>query len=342
MRSRSLVITWLIVFVVLFSSCRRNQYKVNVSSVKLDLSIDRLEKGLFTISPDSLDYAIPGLIKKYGKSLQAFSYAINAGEINDTAFNNTLKSFCTDKLNNEVYTTVVSEYGNIDFLQSGLKDAFCHYLYYFPSGQVPAIFTTITGFNRSIITLSDEPVLGISLDLYLGRECKYYSQLEIYNYLKTRMNSYNIISDCMYAWGVRNWEFESMSYNTDIVFSRIIHEGKLKYFERCMLPELQDTLLFGYSHDQMNFCLNNEAQMWNYLIEKDLLYSSDQMIIRKLTGEGPFTSFFSTESPGKAGVWIGFRIIEAYMRNNPSVTLEQLMNDIDYQNILEKARYNPQ
>jgi hypothetical protein len=82
--------------------------------------------------------------------------------------------------------------------------------------------------------------------------------------------------------------------------------------------------------------------MWRYLIEHDLLYSTDQLVIRKLTGEGPFTSYFSTESPGKAAIWTGFRIVESYMRRNPSVTLEQLMKDIDYQGILEKARYNPQ
>jgi hypothetical protein len=109
-----------------------------------------------------------------------------------------------------------------------------------------------------------------------------------------------------------------------------------------MLPELRDELLLGFTTDQMNFCSNNEAQMWTYLIEQDLLFSTDQFTIRKITGEAPFTSFFTNESPGRAGIWLGFRIVESYMMKNPGVSLKDLMNDTNIQGILEKAKYNPQ
>jgi hypothetical protein len=121
----------------------------------------------------------------------------------------------------------------------------------------------------------------------------------------------------------------------------MIHEGKLKYFEKCMVPEIIDTLLFGFTRDQMRFCLNNEDQMWTYLVEHDLLFSSDKFIIRKLTGEAPFTSYFTNESPGKAAVWIGFRIIESYMERNSNISLEEMMKNTDVQDILVNAKYNP-
>ena len=101
-------------------------------------------------------------------------------------------------------------------------------------------------------------------------------------------------------------------------------------------------LIFGFTTDQMKFCRNNEDQMWQYLIENDLLFSTDQFIISKLTGEAPFTSYFTNESPGRAGVWIGFRIVEAYMMKNPQDNgLKDLMNETDVQLMLEKAKYNP-
>lgn len=133
-----------------------------------------------------------------------------------------------------------------------------------------------------------------------------------------------------------------MKYPAVNVLTEIIHEGKLKYFERCMLPETNDTILFGFTSDQIKFCRNNERQMWQYLIEYDLLFSSDQFIIRKLTGEAPFTSYFTNESPGRAAVWIGFRIVESYMMKNKEITLADMMNDTDIQKLLEKAKYNPQ
>ena len=132
-----------------------------------------------------------------------------------------------------------------------------------------------------------------------------------------------------------------MNYEAENVLAEIIHEGKLKYFEKCMLPGVSDELIFGFTPGQMKFCRNNEGQMWLYLIENDLLFKTDRFLIRKLTGEAPFTSFFTNESPGKAAVWIGFRIVESYMMTNPGVKPETLMNDTAVQQILEKAKYDP-
>ena len=91
----------------------------------------------------------------------------------------------------------------------------------------------------------------------------------------------------------------------------------------------------------MNFCRNNEDQMWQYLIENNLLFNTDQLTRRKVTGDAPFTSYFTNESPGRAAVWIGFRIIESCMRNNSDVRLADIMEETDLQMILEKARYIP-
>ncbi len=321
-------------------SCKRDRYRINISSVKADIEVKRLENDLFRLDPAAIKDSLPVLREKYGDFLQYFSYVIEAGDINDTIFGENLTGFCTDKLNNEVYSAVSLAYPDISFLEKDLGKALRHYAFYFPGNSLPGIFTCITGFNRSIITA--DSVLGISLDRYLGRDCKYYPRLEIYGYIAARMNSWNIVPDCMYAWGTKLWSFEDMNYPADNVLSEMIHDGKLRYFEKCMIPDINDTLLFGFTQDQMKFCRNNENQMWTYLIENDLLFSSDKFIIRKLTGEAPFTSYFTNESPGKAAVWLGFRIIESYMARNREVTIEEMMINKDVQDILDKAKYNPQ
>lgn len=340
MKLRILIPLVLISTCSLLVSCRKNPYKVDISSVRVDLEIKRLEQDLFSADPAELLQQFPLIAEKYKGFLQLFGYVINAGEMSNPLFNEVLFSFCTDKLNNEVYSVVSRKYEDISFLEEDLEKSFRYYKYYFPERKLPDIYTCITGFNNSMITMQDS-VIGISLDRYLGRDSEYYKMLNVYRYQTTRMNSYNIVPDCMYAWGKTIWDIEEMEYPAADVMTEMIHEGKLKYFERCMLPELADTLLFGFSADQMQFCINNERQMWLYLVERDLLFSSDQMTIRKLIGEAPFTSFFTNESPGQAAVWLGFRIVESYMNNNREVTLDELMSDKDIQAILGKARYNP-
>lgn len=329
----------IIITIGLLPSCKQNHYKVNISSIKTDIQIKRLEQDLFNINPEEIIDTVPYLKQKYGTFLQLFSYVINTGNINDLGFGDFLVRFCTDKQNNDIYSLTSKIFPDVSNLEIGLNDAFKHYLYYFPKEHVPSVYTCITGFNNSIIT--GDSVLGIGLDRYLGADCEYYPRLEIYKYLAARMTPDNIVPDCMYAWAASEWDFSFLKYPADNVLSEIIHQGKLKYFEKCMLPETSDELIFDFNADQMKFCRNNESQMWEYLIENDLLFNTDQFIIRKLTGEAPFTSYFTSESPGKAAVWIGFRIVESYMMKS-GVTLDELMTDTDVQSILEKAKYNPQ
>ncbi len=294
---------------------------------------------MFSINPDQIPDKLPELKSRYDGFLQLFSYVINTGDINDPSFADFLVKFCTEKQNNEVYGLTVSLYPGVENIKRGLDEAFRHYLFYFPEKKVPSVYTCITGFNTSIIT--GDSVLGIGLDRYLGADCKYYPQLEIYNYMAAKMTPLYIVPDCMYGWGSSEWDFASMNYPEDNVLSELIHQGKLKYFEKCMLPETPDNLLFGFTEGQMKFCLNNEARIWSYLIENDLIFKTDPFIIRKLTGDAPFTSYFTNESPGRAAVWTGFRIVESYMMKNPGESLSTLMKNVDIQGILEGARYSP-
>lgn len=329
----------LIVTLLPLASCRKNHYRVRTASIKVSIEPERLEKDLFTLDPGKVAEAVPSLKEKYGTFLQLFSYVINTGSINDPAFSDFLTRFCTDRQNNEVYEYVMKVFPDLNPVRESLERAFRHYRYYFPDRYIPQFYTCITGFNNSIIT--GDSVLAVSLDRYLGADCRYYPELGIYKYMSDRMTPDYILPDCMYGWAASEWTLDSARYESDNLITEMIHDGKLKYFEKCMLPDTPDELIFGFTTAQMKFCRNNEFRMWQYLIEHNMLYSTDQFMIRKLTGEAPFTSYFTSDSPGRAAVWVGFRIVESYMIKNPGVKLGHLMNEADIQKILTGARYNP-
>jgi len=328
-----------LIFLSLFTgSCGDNSYAIKKNIPGPEIEIRRLEEDLFSSDPASISLMKDSLRSKYGTFLQLFAYVINAGNLNDsTAFNRVI-DFATDRFNYEVYESVIKKYPDLSYYEEEFKKAWANYRYYFPDSVIPRMYTFISGFNSSVIV--GDSVLATGLDRYLGAGHRYYTELGIYNYLTLKMVPEKIVPDAMYAWAKAGWPDSSKDLSGDLL-STMIYEGKLHYFTKCMLYDYPDSVLFGFTSDQMMFCNNNEYRMWEYLIEYDMLFSTDMMLIRKLTGEAPFTTYFTSESPGRACVWMGFRIIESYMKNNRDIELSQLMTDNNYRRILEEAKYNP-
>lgn len=319
-------------------SCRNNHYEIRGRLEKMDINILRLEKDLFTLVPLEPEITKDSLTLRYGDFLQLFAYVIDAGDLSDSLAMEKITGFATNRRNYEVYQMVKEKYPDMNLYEDAFGDVWARYNYYFPDSVIPAMYTFTSDFTNSVIV--GDSVLGIGLDRYLGEDTRYYTELGIYNYIRKKMAPERIVPDAIYAWAKASYPLAGQE-NTANLIQTMLHEGKLYYYTRCMLFDLPDSLIFGFSAPQMNFCRNNEYRMWEYLIEHDMLFSTDLMLIRKLTGEAPFTSYFTSESPGRAAVWIGFRIIESYMKNNPEVDLPDLMNMDEYNEILNEAKYDP-
>ncbi|HVN57104.1 MAG TPA: hypothetical protein VMT63_02295 [Bacteroidales bacterium] len=320
-------------------SCRRNIYKADIKNVNVSLEVKRLEKDLFTINPARLRDSLSYLESRYDGFLKFFGYVINIGEAGDSSWIAGLTSFCTNKGNNELYQFTLGIFPDIKWIEKDVTEAFRRYHFFFPSKKIPAVYTCITGFNNSIIV--GDSALGISLDKYLGPDNSFYRRLEVYRYQLAKMNPGNILPDCIYGWVSTEWSFSGTGYLQNNSLADMIHEGKILFIVKLMMPGIPDDRLFGFTPGQVKFCRDNEGRMWQYLVEHNLLFSSDMLIRKKLTGEAPFTTYFSSESPGRAAVWLGFRIVESYMEKNRDITPGMLMDEKDVQLILEKSRYRP-
>jgi hypothetical protein len=152
------------------------------------------------------------------------------------------------------------------------------------------------------------------------------------------MHRDKIPSDCMTAWALSEYGYND---STDNLLSNMVYNGQIIYWVKSMLPDEPDSLIMGFTADKMTFCRNNEARMWEYLVENKLLFETNRTIIRKFTGVGPFTKDFTEQSPARAAVWLGWRIVEAYSRNNSGLGLKEIMEENDYQKILTLSKYNP-
>ncbi len=323
--------------VLLIGGCKFGNKKPDISDIEVETNIQRFEQELFGMDVDTIPKAIDYFYDKYNDFYDIFSYYIvDLGRPADKAYSGYLTLFIKDELNQEVYEEVNRVFPDVDFLEDRFNEAFRYFRYYFPDKEVPSLITYISRFNYPYFTVSD--YIGIGLDMYLGVDSEYYNRLGLPQYQVRNMHPDKIPSDVLGNFANALFPYED---STENVLTRLIHEGKMMFFLDKLLPHQPDTLKFGYTKDQLKWCKNNEEVMWTYLVENELIFSTDPMDVRKLINPAPFTSFFSSESPGRAAVWIGYNIITEYAHRNPDLDLATIMNEQDYKGILESARYNP-
>jgi hypothetical protein len=328
----------LVVSIALFSfCCSTREKKIDIGGIDLDIEILRLDRDLFAIEIDNIPEHLTSVSEKYGEFFEVFNHLIiRLGSHRSPAYPEYLRGFLTDfdiyRLNAEV-ERIFPDLANIS---NELELAFKRYMFYFPGYPVPDIFSYISGFNQSVVTA--ENILGIGLDKYMGAGHNFYHELQLPYYQRVNMHPGKIPSDCMIAWAMMEFE---MDENAGNLLSHMIHHGKVLYFTDAMLPNQHDTLKAGFSLSGLEWCRKNESQMWTYLVENKLLFSTDARTINRFINPGPFTAEFTRESPGRAAVWLGWQIVRSYMKRNSHISLEELMLDTDYHAILTGARYRP-
>jgi len=314
-----------------------NSPHVDVSGIEADVQVERFDIRLFGVPANSPETAIGSIYSDYGDFFDVFNvHVINIGSASEKRYPSYLSMFINDPLNREVFEFTGEIFGEMDGINGQLSDGFRHYLYYYPDSTLPRVVGYVSRFNQGLFTV--DRFVGVGLDQYLGSDCPYYKQMGTPLYLLRNKTPERIPVDVMMAWATQIFPYND---SVDNLLNRMIHKGMLAWFLDAMYPKLEEQFKMGFTDDQMKWCRNNEKQMWTYLVEEKLLFSTDQMTIRKLTDEAPNTQFFTVESPGRAAVWQGLQIIRAFAKRNPQLSFDQIMSQRDYQEVLRLSKYTP-
>lgn len=321
-----------------FFSCKPNRLKVDISAIDETVKIVRFDQELFALGNNPSTGQLAALREHNPDFADLFSWKIiRVGSLDDDSTTSLMHLFLTDTMVTHAKELVDKQFSDFRKIEKPLIQAFKYYRYHFPDKPFPVIYTCVSGFNQSVFTA--ENLIGVSLDKYLGADCIYYDLLGIPEYKQRKMYPARIVPDVMYAWAITEFEISPAATS---VLDHIIHEGKLLYFTEAMMPTAPDSLKIGFTEKQLKWCKMNEAQMWTYLIEKNMLYSTQRMDIMRYVNDGPYTNGFPLESPGRTGVWIGWQIVRRYMEKHPEITLPELMKNHNYLQILNGSGYSPQ
>ncbi len=311
--------------------------EAKAEELQLTLTTARFDKEILDIETADITVKTTALARKYGKFFDLYTARIlNISTYNKEGFTTYFNSFITDPTIKEVYAFEQKKYADVSPYTTQLTAAFKNYKQLYPTQNIPSIYYMFSGFNYAVVTT--DSVLAIGLDMFLGADCKYYKMLTFPNYKTAMMRPDLIAPDAMRAW--ISTEFEQKLPKEDLLHF-IIQEGKTMYFMDNVFPQMQDSSKIAFSAQHMQWLAQNESEVWKYFVNKKLFFNTHYKEIIKYTKEAPFSTGLPRESPGRVGNWLGWQIVRSYMKNNPNVTLQELMLINDANLILNKSGYKP-
>ena len=305
----------------------------------VEVEIVRFDSAQLAVRTDSVKQDIEKLYADYEEFMPMYVEGILRIPTEDTAYLCEMYAqFLTDTVMGFAQTNALTKekFANVDSLQEALNMGFSRLHYLFPDWEIPAkVYLFVSGFNSSVMYY--ENVMGIGVDMYLGSDYPYYNQV-VYNYQKQTMRKECISGDLLSMYLAYNIAYNS-KYNR--LLEHMIFRGKQMFLLGELLPEEPVWEIIGYSKEQWDWCETYEQAIWNRIMEKRDLFKTESIVLNSYMNEGPFTAEISQESPGRLGVWVGWQIVDSYMRNNEQVTIQELMSEGDAQKILEQSFYKP-
>lgn len=247
--------------------------------------------------------------------ISALLTMLNMGHPDDSAYMKYVNSEAVKMFTPEV-EEVFSDIADLENVLGGVKQNMKKEL---PHINMCEIYSIVSPYKQSIY-IADSTMLLV-LNHYLGAEHKAYDGFE--EYIKKTKQAKYIPYDIVEATiGTFN-PYETTG--DEMVLSKMLFAGAIVEAKMRIVPEASLSLALGYDEKELEWVEDNQQQLWNALVSKELLYSTSYMDINQLLSLTPCSSILHQQAPGRVGRYLGYKIIRAYLEKNPSTTLSQLL-----------------
>lgn len=197
--------------------------------------------------------------------------------------------------------------------------------------------SVIWGRPQSIVFA--DSVMLIALNHYLGGEHPAYSSLPAYRRRAkdTRTLPYDM-AEALVATACPPERNDST-----LVINRLIYEGALAYARMILVEGGNMADALGYSSDELRWLEDNERELWRKMLTSRMVFDKSEATVERLLYPAPFTNVLSGETPGRAGRYIGYKIVRSYVDGHRDTKLSDLLSPAFYgkANPLTYIHYNP-
>ena len=340
------IFAFLLIIITCFIACEGND-KVDIPDVS-EISVkskfvryDQLLKDFDSSSPQNsylkLITTHPRITDLYFKRL------VGLENPDRDSFYNNIATYFSDNRIAALADTIQDIYPDLGGVKDDLFTSVKLLKYYFYGTQDPNFYTVFTEFGYPTFIFEDmnKDGIGIGLDMFLGENFDYrrINPLDpaFSTYLTRTYNQDHIVKKTMEMLVVDKLGDPSGKRFIDLM----IYQGKKAYVMKKILPTTSDTILMEYTPEQLAWVEDNQLQMWDFFLDKNLMYQTNHLEIMKYLQPAPTSKGMPPGSPGRTASYLGYKIVQAYMKRFPETTLPELVKLQDSQKILEESKYKP-
>lgn len=302
--------------------CDQNpKSEAHIASIPVAIKIDRFDKQFSQGKPED----IPILKARYPYLFPA-QYADSVWVKRQS---DSMQLMLQDEVNKKFPT--------VEPIEQDLNRLFQRIKFYFPETKIPHTIAISNGVDYQLKVIYADSLLFLSLDTFLGSNHPFYEGIP--EYIRQDMTMARMPSEVVSKFSERKI---SPPENRTLL-AQMIYHGKKIYLQNIMLSHLEESLRFGFTAESLNWAKDNERYIWQYFVERELLFSTDSTLLERFIDPAPFSKFYldiDNESPGGIGRWLGYQIVKSYVKMKPEVPLDQVLK-LPSQHIFKMSKYKP-
>lgn len=313
----------------------------DVSGISVDLPVSRFDQDFFNLDTNRLGPGLSQLQSRHEPFYSDFMQQILGVDGSDSSAQT--RQVVNDFISGykPIFDSLQRSYREVDDIEKGVEKQMRYVKHYFPRYEPGKLIFYVGPFDApGVASTSGGPAIG--LQQFAGRNFSVYHMAPVQemfpSYITRRFSREYIMPNIIKAVAADLYPDQA---GGKPLIEQMVEKGKLWWLSKKFMPGVHDSLITGFTGNQVRWCEENEGLIWTYFVKNEDLYSVNPVIIQTYIGEGPFTQGFSQEySPGNLGPWIGWQIIKKYEEKNPSLGLDAIMRK-PAREIVDEARYKP-
>ena len=330
---------YLILLLCIFSCNNKNI--PDVSGIKVDLKVERFEKDFFSIDSNNILNELQRLRTTYPSFINDFTSQILGFDAATPPDSLTKYVHLFIRDYRFVKDSADKIFKDIDPQVKDIKKGLQFVKYYFPEYKVPAKIITFIGPFDGYSDVITSDAFAVGLQLHLGSNFSFYKSSIAEDlfpaYISQRFTPEYIPVNCIK--NIVDDLFPDKSVGKALI-EQMVEKGKRLYLLDKFMPYTPEYLKIGYTETQLKDSYTNEAVIWDFFLNNDLLNNTDQNIVKNYIGESPKTQELGEGSPGNIGAFSGWQIVKKFVEKNPKINLQQLMKT-EAREIYSQSKYKP-